>query len=46
MVLLCISGNEMSFSSVDAAIAENLKSKGAIFCPILNPEIEEKFLDV
>ncbi|XP_035703085.1 uncharacterized protein LOC110842792 isoform X2 [Folsomia candida] len=43
---MAVLGNEMSFSSVDAAIAENLKSKGAIFCPILNPEIEEKFLDV
>lgn len=39
-------GNEMGFSSVDGAIAENLKSKGHIFCPCINKIIEEKFVDI
>lgn len=40
------SGNEMRFGSVDAAVAENLESKGNTFCPILNPEMEVKLIDV
>ncbi len=39
-------GNEMRYGSVDAAIAENLKSKGNSFCPILNPEMEVKLIDI
>lgn len=39
-------GNEMGFSSVDAAIAENLEGKGATLCPILNPEMQNVFLDL
>lgn len=39
-------GNEMNYESVDAAIAENLESKGNPFCPILNPDIQEKFIDL
>lgn len=34
----------MRHGSVDAAIAENLKSKGNPFCPILNPQIQENFV--
>ncbi len=35
----------MNFASVDAAIAENLVSKGHIFCPNLNKLIAEAFID-
>lgn len=37
-------GNEMSFGSVDAAIAENLESKGNIFCPNINLSITEQYI--
>lgn len=36
----------MRYGSVDAAIAENLLSKGNPFCPILNPEMEVNFIDL
>lgn len=39
-------GNEMGFSSVDAAIASNLKSKGNIFSPLLNPKITSTFVHI
>lgn len=39
-------GNEMRCGSVDAAIAENLLSKGNPFCPILNPEMDVKLIDI
>jgi hypothetical protein len=39
-------GNEMGFSSVDGAIAENLRSKGNIFCPSLNKSIQTKFVEL
>jgi hypothetical protein len=41
-----ITGNEMRYSSVDAAIAENLKSKANIFSPIINQLIKEKFIPI
>ena len=36
----------MGFGSVDAALTENIESKGSIFCPILNPEIKEQFVEI
>jgi len=39
-------GNEMGFSSVDGAIAENLKSRGNIFCPCLNKNIQSKLIEL
>jgi hypothetical protein len=39
-----MAGNEMGYSSVDASIAENLKSKANIFSPLINKLIGEKFL--
>lgn len=39
-------GNEMDYGSVDAAIGENLESKGNPFCPILNPKMQEQFIDI
>jgi len=39
-----ITGNEMRYSSVDAAIAMNLKSKANIFTPIINQLIKEEFI--
>jgi len=39
-------GNEMEFHSVDAAIAENLKTLGNGFSPSLNPDMEQIFLDL
>jgi len=36
----------MEFHSVDAAIAENLKSRGNGFSPSLNPAMEQIFLKV
>lgn len=43
---LSILGNEMNFSSVDAAIAENLESKGNIFSPNINLSMSEKYLAI
>lgn len=34
----------MDFGSVDAAIAENLESKGNIFCPNINLAITEEYI--
>jgi len=39
-------GNEMGFCSVDGAIAENLKSRGNIYCPNLNKGITSKFVPI
>jgi hypothetical protein len=39
-------GNEMRYSSVDAAIAENLVSKGHHFSPCLNRSMRIKFIAV
>lgn len=39
-----MAGNEMGYSSVDAAIAQNLESKANIFSPIINKIIGEKFI--
>lgn len=39
-----VTGNEMNYGSVDAAIAENLKRKGNNFSPICNPKMQEKFV--
>lgn len=39
-----VCGNEMEFGSVDAAIAENLESKGNIFCPNINLAITEQYI--
>lgn len=36
----------MEFQSVDAAIAENLTSKGHIFCPNINQQISEEYIDI
>ncbi|KAJ6638330.1 hypothetical protein Bhyg_11065 [Pseudolycoriella hygida] len=43
---MAVIGNEMRYGSVDAAIAENLESKGNTFCPILNPEMQVKLIDI
>ncbi|KAJ6640645.1 hypothetical protein Bhyg_05576, partial [Pseudolycoriella hygida] len=42
---MAVIGNEMRYGSVDAAIAENLKSKGNPFCPILNSQMDVKLVD-
>ncbi|XP_037044739.1 uncharacterized protein LOC119080465 [Bradysia coprophila] len=39
-----VCGNEMQFGSVDAAVAENLESKGNIFCPNINLSITEQYI--
>lgn len=39
-----VMGNEMEYSSVDAAISENLESKGHIFSPCINDKIGELFI--
>ncbi|ODN02206.1 hypothetical protein Ocin01_04456 [Orchesella cincta] len=39
-------GNAMGFKSTDGAIAENLLSKGNIFCPNMNNLMSYKYLDV
>lgn len=36
----------MGFGSVDAAIAENLESKGNIFSPNINLSITEEYIDI
>jgi len=36
----------MEYHSMDAAIAENFKSRGNGFSPSLNPDMEQIFLDV
>ena len=41
-----VAGNEMGYSSVDAAIAENIKSKAKKFSPIINTEMKEKFINI
>jgi hypothetical protein len=41
---LYVLGNEMGYGSVDAAIGNNLKSKGNILCPNLNRKMGEKFI--
>lgn len=40
------SGNEMEFCSVDAAIAENLKSRGNIFSPNINLFMTEEYIEM
>lgn len=42
---MCFVGNEMNFGSVDATIAENLASRGNTFCPNLNKQMEELFIE-
>ena len=37
-------GNEMEYGSVDAAIAENVASKGNKFNPVINDAMKETFL--
>jgi hypothetical protein len=37
-------GNEMNYGSVDAAIAENLKSKGNNFSPICNSKMGQQYV--
>lgn len=46
LVRLTFSGNEMDFSSVDAAIAENLESRGNIFSPNINLLMTEEYIDI
>jgi len=36
----------MGYSSVDAAIAQNLHNKGNQFSPILNQEMQIKFIKI
>lgn len=44
-VSLYFLGNEMGYASVDAAIAENLKSKGNIFSANINLSMNEHYVD-
>ena len=41
-----VTGNEMNYQSVDAAIAENLWSKANKFSPVINSAISEQFIDL
>jgi len=40
-----VMGNEMGYSSVDAAIAQNLVNKGNQFSPCLNQQMNMKFIE-
>ena len=39
-------GNAMSFGSIDGAIANNLRTKGNIFCPCLNRRMRSRFMSL
>ena len=41
-----VTGNEMGYSSVDAAIAQNLKSKANKWSPVLNTKMSEEFIEL